>query len=298
MFAISPTDKDWFNYLKNSGLNSYVNFWTPTPWNIKQLQKGNRLYFMLKSPIRKIGGFGEFVEYKNLTAADAWIEFGFRNGRASRQEFINQIQKYIDKNSAKFGKRNINISTYKIGCVILNNCQFWESDKFITANNQNIYFASQIVKIKYLKQYDPFLQAQNDQNNFSLVNEPRNDRHVESNGREGQGEFKGKILRAYNNRCCISGETTPELLEAAHIQEYKNKKSNHVQNGLLLRVDLHRLYDNGLLFIDSNYKIHISKLILSQQYRQYHGQTIELPTSTNEHPSKDTLELRRNDFRD
>ena len=56
MFAVSPTDKNWFDFLKYSGLNSFVNFWTPTPWNIKQLNVGNRLYFMLKSPIRKIGG--------------------------------------------------------------------------------------------------------------------------------------------------------------------------------------------------------------------------------------------------
>lgn len=103
MFAISPTDKQWFDFLKTSKLNSNVNFWTPTPWNVRQLNSGDRLYFMLKSPIRKIGGFGEFVEYKKITVEEAWSEFGYRNGRESKETFINSIQKYIDKNSITVG---------------------------------------------------------------------------------------------------------------------------------------------------------------------------------------------------
>ena len=49
MFAISPTDNDWFQFLKKVQLNSYVNFWTPTPWNIKRLKTNDRWYFLLKS---------------------------------------------------------------------------------------------------------------------------------------------------------------------------------------------------------------------------------------------------------
>lgn len=297
MFAISPTDKNWFEYLKKSGFNSNVNFWTPTPWNIRQLNSGDRLYFMLKSPIRKIGGFGEFVTYKNLTARQAWNEFGYRNGRNSRQEFIDSIQEYIGKNSIRAGGKIINIDTYEIGCIVLNNCQFWDEDSFINAETHNIKFATQVVTIKYFTEYDPFIQAGNERDNFNLVNEPRNDRRGKTNIRDGQGEFKGKILKAYNNKCCISGEDIIELLEAAHIQEYRNRHSNHVQNGLLLRVDLHRLFDNELLFIDENYIVHISNLVTSNQYRQYDGLTISLPDSINDHPSKVALELKRNVFR-
>ena len=297
MFAISPTDKNWFDFLKVSGLNSNVNFWTPTPWNIRQLNNPDRLYFMLKSPIRQIGGFGEFVEYRNMTTAQAWNQYGYRNGRASRQEFIGSIQDYIDKNSTKFGGQPINVNTYEIGCIILDNCEFWDDNLFIDPANYNIDFATQVVTIKYFDQYDPFLQARNYRDNFNLVNEPRNDRQGTTNIREGQSEFKGKISRAYNNRCCITGEIIPELLEAAHIHEYRNRNSNHVQNGLLLRVDLHRLYDNRLIFIDHNFVIHVSNLVTSQLYRQYHGQTITLPNLVTDRPSINALELRRNDFR-
>ena len=67
MFAIAPTDLNWFQQLRTEGVHgNVINFWTPTPWNISRLKKGDKLYFMLKSPIRKIGGFGKFVEYKNM----------------------------------------------------------------------------------------------------------------------------------------------------------------------------------------------------------------------------------------
>ena len=252
---------------------------------------------MLKSPIRQIGGFGEFVEYKNLSAVQAWNEFGYRNGRASRQEFIDSIQDYIDKNSGKFGGQPININTYEIGCIVLNNCEFWDDNYFIDPANHNIDFATQVVTIKYFDQYDPFKQEQDERDNFNLVNEPRNEIQRTTNAREGQSEFKGKILRAYNNTCCITGETTPELLEAAHIQEYRNRSSNHVQNGLLLRVDIHRLYDNRLIFIDRNFVIHISNIVRSDQYKQYDGKAITLPSLISDRPSVDALEMRRNEFR-
>ena len=125
MFTISATDNTWFHFLKNSSLNSYVNFWTPTPWNIRKLKEGDRWYFLLKAPIRKLGGFGEFFEYKNLTAENAWNEFGLRNGCVDKVDFISRIQSYINKNSKKFGGKSINIHNYEIGCVILKNCQFW-----------------------------------------------------------------------------------------------------------------------------------------------------------------------------
>ena len=91
MFAISPTDIEWFKFLRTEGLNSEINFWTPTPWNVSRLASGDKLYFMLKSPIRKIGGYGQFVEYKNMSVNDAWNKYGFKNGCTSKQELIERL---------------------------------------------------------------------------------------------------------------------------------------------------------------------------------------------------------------
>lgn len=297
MFAISPTDNTWFGYLKDNELSSYVNFWTPTPWNTKGLKEGDRFYFMLKSPIRKIGGFGEFAAYENITPELAWNKFGHRNGNASKLDFIKNIQSYIDKNSEKYGKRNLDTYSYKIGCVVLRNCEFWDEEDYKDPEDYDIKFPSQIVTIKCFEQYDPFLQDNFGADDFGLVNEPREDKVFLIKQRDGQSVFKGKILKTYNNACCVTGETIPELLEAAYIQGYKNKNSNHTQNGLLLRVDIQRLFDSNLLFIDKGYIIHLSSLITDGCYKQFDGKKIRLPLLEHDCPSTEALELRENEFR-
>lgn len=298
MYAISTTDYDWFDFLKGVELNSYVNFWTPTPWNIRKLKDSERWYFMLKSPIREIGGFGEFVAYKNLTAEEAWNEFGQRNGCLDKQEFINRLQLYIDKNSQEFGGIAIDINTYKIGCVVLKNCEFWEEENYKSPNKYEIEFPSQVVKFKYFKGIDPFLDNNRSiSQDFIPLSKARDENKREINQRLGQGKFKGELLKAYNNKCCITGETCPELLEAAHIQRYLCQASNHIQNGLLLRVDLHRLFDAGLLNIDENYCVQISSHLESNAYKLLNGAKITLPSNPHEFPSKKSLLDRLTNFR-
>lgn len=295
MFAIAPTDIGWFTFLKENEYNSFVNFWTPTPWNIKGLAPGDRWYLLLKSPIRKLAGYGEFYEYQNLTAQAAWDKFGFRNGVETKTKFIEKIQSYIDKNSKVHGNVPIDISTYKIGCLTLFNCEYWEELDYKTPEDFNVSFAKQIVTFK--KYNGPLELKYTPYHNFSLVNEPRENYKGLSNKRRGPGNFKSTLLKAYNNRCCITGEDCPELLQAAHIQDYLTVDSNHVQNGLLLRIDLHKLYDNHLLFIDSDYKIHISTFVASDFYRSLNGNTIVIPANIADQPSKEALELRREFFR-
>lgn len=68
--------------------------------------------------------------------------------------------------------------------------------------------------------------------------------------RQGQGKFRADVLTAYGNRCAISTCDIPEALEAAHIFGYLGTETNVVTNGLLLRSDLHTLYDLGMIAID------------------------------------------------
>jgi len=298
MFAIAPTDSNWFNFLQDNQFNSYVNFWTPTPWNITGLKSGDKLYFMLKSPIRKIGGFGEFVEYKNLTANDAWTEFGNRNGRESKFDFLSSIQKYIDRNSKNVGGIKLEASSYKLGSIVLKNCEFWNEEDYKVPDDYGVSFPKQVVTVKYFpKIYDPFYHIIHFANKFTIIEEPRDNERRLVQIRNGQSIFKGRILKAYNNKCCVTGETIPELLEAAHIQEYRNSNSHNIQNGLLLRVDIHRLYDNNLIFIDRYFIIHVSNYIKDEYYRQFNLKRIALPINEYEHPSAEVLELRRNEFR-
>jgi hypothetical protein len=68
--------------------------------------------------------------------------------------------------------------------------------------------------------------------------------------RKGQPEFRANLLVAYESRCCISGCDASAVLEAAHITAYGSGGSYETCNGLLLRADLHTLFDLHLLAID------------------------------------------------
>jgi predicted restriction endonuclease len=68
--------------------------------------------------------------------------------------------------------------------------------------------------------------------------------------RRGQPAFRRKLLKIYGNRCAITGCNAVEVLEACHIVPYLGPKTNHPSNGLVLRADLHTLFDLGLVTID------------------------------------------------
>jgi len=297
MFAISPTDINWFEFLKETGFNSDINFWTPTPWNISRLNQGDRLFFMLKSPIRKIGGFGEFKEYVNMSLNDAWVRFGKKNGCVTKQEFIDRLDKYKSKSSIDISS----ILNSEIGCIVLNNVEFWDTESYLDLANYQINFSPYIVKIKYFTEDVPFgiKSYKTPDNDFGLVEEDTEKYKVFRNvvERKGQSIFRAKISKAYDGACCITREKTPELIEAAHIQQYLNSDSNHVQNGLLLRMDFHKLFDNGLLYINSEYKIEISPLVKGEYYKSFQGKSINLPKSQNDYPSKEALISRKFEFR-
>jgi predicted restriction endonuclease len=110
--------------------------------------------------------------------------------------------------------------------------------------------------------------------------------------RQGQAEFRQKLLRAYDNRCAITGCSVPLILDAAHIKPYRGPTTNHVQNGLLLRTDLHTLFDVGLLAIDtSTMSIVIALRLYSTDYEAYEGQRVRLPVRKSDWPNKRALDM-------
>jgi putative restriction endonuclease len=177
---------------------------------------------------------------------------------------------------------------------------FFDDDKFMDLENYNIDFSRFIVKIKYFNEIDPLeTEINTTTKDFELI--PATSEKLKKSRlvteRKGQGNFRAIITRAYSNKCCITNESTPELIEAAHIQSYIDENSNHVKNGLLLRVDLHKLFDNGLLFIDEDFIIHVSPEVKSEYYQKLNGRTISLPANLNERPSKDALKSKKFEFR-
>ncbi len=70
--------------------------------------------------------------------------------------------------------------------------------------------------------------------------------------RRGQSQFRNILLKRYGGRCAVTGCSVVAVLEAAHIDPYRGEGNNHFGNGLLLRADIHTLFDLNLLGIEPN----------------------------------------------
>jgi putative restriction endonuclease len=108
--------------------------------------------------------------------------------------------------------------------------------------------------------------------------------------RRGQKKFRDALIAAYGGRCAITGCDALEALEAAHISPYKGEHSDHPQNGLLLRADLHSLFDLGLIAINpTNMKVILSKRLLDTQYGQFEGRVIGKAEKRAAQPSPEAI---------
>ena len=145
---------------------------------------------------------------------------------------------------------------------------------------------------------DMILRDEVNDNDFSLLNPEIKKKRINAliNRRIGQANFRAHILNIYKNKCCVTEEKTQDVLEAAHIQPYKNNNSNNKKNGLLLRSDIHKLFDTGLMYIDKHYIVHISPSVKSINYRALDGKKISLPNNTKNYPSLDALALKEAGF--
>ena len=122
--------------------------------------------------------------------------------------------------------------------------------------------------------------------------------------RLGQGSFRIVVTEAYERRCALTGERTLPALDAAHIKPYSVLQKHEVSNGLLMRSDLHRLFDEGYITVNPvDRRILISKRIREEfengkEYYRLHGQAVRDPVQTAYRPLSGNLEYHsQNVFR-
>jgi hypothetical protein len=117
------------------------------------------------------------------------------------------------------------------------------------------------------------------------------------NVRRGQPEFREKLLAAWQRRCVVTGCRIVGLLEAAHITPHSEATDYRTSNGLLLRADIHTLFDLGLLSIDEHLRVHLAAEVEYSEYRQYKDKKIErLPERSADAPSHEALVKRHAAF--
>lgn len=147
MEAAAVTDVDWFHQLRRDQPAEPINFWTPTGWHPEKLEPGERLFFMLKAPIRKIGGFGHFREFSTRTLKDAWDHFGTRNGVESLGALIERTRGYASTRSHSWAGAD----DHRIGCIVLDRPVFWEDGDFRPPEDLGFEFPKQVVTYKYVE---------------------------------------------------------------------------------------------------------------------------------------------------
>jgi len=112
--------------------------------------------------------------------------------------------------------------------------------------------------------------------------------------RRGQGRFRDVLLSAYDRQCAVTGTRTEAVLEAAHISPYKGTHTNLAANGLLLRSDIHTLFDLHLLTISAvadRYIVHVAPVITEEEYRVLDGSELSnMPADEAQRPFGTALE--------
>lgn len=112
--------------------------------------------------------------------------------------------------------------------------------------------------------------------------------------RRGQRKFREGLLAAYEKRCAITSCDCVETLEAAHIIPYRGEQTNHISNGLLLRSDLHVLFDLGLIAVDTKELILlVSEKLQSTTYSDLSSVPLKLPIAVGAQPSFGALDIHR-----
>lgn len=112
--------------------------------------------------------------------------------------------------------------------------------------------------------------------------------------RWGQPEFRKALRQAYADRCSISAADHAFVLEAAHIIPYLGPSTNHVSNGLLLRADIHTLFDLGMITIDTeSMTVRLHSSLQDTVYREFSGKALRLPADRSDWPNKHALDLHR-----
>jgi putative restriction endonuclease len=300
IFWIGITDTEWFEQLAREQPVE-VNFWQPSgrvPF--RALQPGGLFLFKLHSPQNFIVGGGWFVRYSALPASVAWRAFETKNGVRSFGDLVNRVRKYAADDSSP---------DPIIGCSILERPFFWSRDLWIDVSER---WAPNIVRGRTYdtEQADgaalwPGIRARLEAipeeklyvpNLRDLDTEaPRWSEEFLTRARLGQGAFRVLVTEAYRRRCAVTGERTLPVLDAAHIRPYAESGPHQLSNGLLLRSDVHTLFDLGYITVTRDYKVEVSQRIKAEfengrDYYAFHGKTLSnLPERIEHRPSAEYL---------
>jgi putative restriction endonuclease len=291
---VAVTDENWFEHLRRKPDLNEVNFWAPSAPSFKALEPGELFLFKLHAPRNVIVGGGIFTFASAMPCSLAWEAFGEANGAANLTQMRARIAKYRKVDPA-------DRSDFVIGCRILTQPFFWPEPFWIPVPES---WHPNTVSFKVFPTDEP--------DGYRLWEAVQNSMQVNLSGgfaeeqarygeptlvrpRLGQGAFRILVTESYSRTCAISGEKTLPALDAAHIRPFAAGGTHDASNGVLMRRDIHSLFDSGYVTITPDLRFEVSPRIREEfsngrHYYALHGQKITIPESLERRPNRLSLQ--------
>ena len=295
---VGVTDFEWFNFLSNMQQIDEVNFWQPGgSHRFQSLSPGEPFLFKLHSPRDYIVGGGFFAHNSILPLSLAWDAFGEKNGARSLEEMRARTEKYRRKTPSQG-------EDYQIGCILLQQPFFFEERDWIPVpvdwrrsivQGKSYDTASGVGK-KLWEDVQLRPQAGKDLWKEAKLTDVE-DRYGSPTmilPRLGQGSFRILVTDLYQRRCAVTQERTLPALDAVHIKPFGKSGPHSVNNGILFRSDIHKLFDTGYVTISPDYNFEVSKRIRQEfengrDYYAMHGRTLHLPPNQRLRPGSEFI---------
>ncbi|MEU0559376.1 HNH endonuclease [Dactylosporangium sp. NPDC006015] len=297
---VGVTDGDWYRFLAERPNLQEVNFWRPSSKQaFHAVQIGEPFFFKTHHPHNRVVGGGFFSGFARLPISTAWELYGEGNGAAGLHQMREDIGRY----------RREPIPLHEdpdIGCLFIRDTRFFEPDAIAGPPPD---FASNIVQGKgydlaesgsarYFLDLFHRLTGTDFEIDLSapwhrggpVYGDPRLRPQ-----RLGQQAFQGVVLDAYHRRCAITGAKIRPVLQAAHILPLPNGGEHRLDNGLLLRSDVHIMFDRGYLSIDPSYRLLVSPRLRAdfgngEEFYSRSGEQIAVPERKPDRPNREFLE--------
>ena len=300
---VAVTDGDWFDVLSERPELRKINFWSPAAQGFNALKKDELFLFKLhKKRGGMIVGGGFFTRADLLPWSLAWDVFGEANGALDPEKMRKAVLRYrkTDPNDPR---------DFEIGCRLLSEPFFFKEPDWIPAPSDwkdNIvsfkkYNADEGEGLKLkqavMKRLERSKFSNEGSNTGELVVADRYASYLTPH-RLHQSDFRKDVIKAYDKQCAVTRERTLPVLEAAHIRPYSEGGSNEVKNGLLLRRDIHSLFDTGYVTVTPKYRFEVSERLVEDfgngkvyygLQKKLQGESINLPMQDIEKPDQDAL---------
>lgn len=279
------TDPDWYRFLRNRTDLEEINFWRPGVKSMT-MARGTPWLFLIRGT-SEIWGCAYFSTFSYMPIGVAWDTFKLANGFDDFAAFLRKIAKIKGQSEKAVGG---------IGCAVLSNAEYF--DRPIDYGNFGRVYGP-ITSLDARSPEGARLCAELEQSQRRTGASPiipsGQGKPVLVIPRLGQATFRIELEKQYQVRCAVTGERTRPVLDAAHIKPYSIVKEHSLSNGLLLRKDIHKLFDDGYVTVTPDRKFRVSKAIREEfengrDYYALNGTVVREPLLVGARPADEYLE--------